>query len=79
MVVIILGMLTMFNMGGAAPAQTSYAIPIYGSALAIQALVSNELTLVQFGLSMGSNIVCMLLMVAAVVKVFNNEKIMFNA
>lgn len=79
MVVIILGMLTMFNMGGAAPAQTSYAIPIYGSALAIQALVSNELTLIQFGLSMGSNIVCMLLMVAAVVKVFNNEKIMFNA
>ena len=79
MAVIVLGMLTMFNMGGAAPATTNYAIPIYGSSLAIQALVSNELTLVQFGLSVGGNIVCMLIAVVACVKVFNNEKIMLNA
>jgi len=77
--VIVLGMLTMFNAGGAAPATTSYAIPIYGSSLAIQALVTNELTLVQFGLSAGVNVVCMLVMVFAVSKVFNNEKIMLNA
>lgn len=79
MAVIILGMLTMFNAGGAAPATTSYAIPIYGSSLAIQALVTNELTLVQFGLSVGVNVVLMLVMVVAISKIFNNEKIMLNA
>lgn len=79
MVVMVLGMLTMFNMGGAAPATTTYAVPIYGSALAIQAVASNELSLVQFGLSMGGNILCVLVMVFAITKVFNNEKIMLNA
>lgn len=79
MAVIVLGMLTMFNAGGTAPATTSYAIPIYGSSLAIQALVTNELTLVQFGLSAGVNVVCMLVMVYAISKIFNNEKIMLNA
>lgn len=79
MAVIVLGMLTMFNTGGAAPATTSYAIPIYGSSLAIQALVNNELTLVQFGLSAGVNVVLMLVIVFAISKVFNNEKVMLNA
>ena len=79
MAVIVLGMLTMFNAGGTAPATTSYAIPIYGSSLAIQALVTNELTLVQFALSTGVNVVCMLGMVVAISKIFNNEKIMLNA
>ncbi len=79
MVVIVLGMLTMFNVGGTAPATTSYGIPIYGSALAIQAIASNELSLAQFGLSMAGNIICVLVMVVAITKVFNNEKIMMNA
>ncbi len=79
MAVILMGMLTMFNTGGTAPATTSYAIPVYGSSLAIQALINNELTLVQFGLSAGVNVVCMLVMVFAVSKIFNNEKIMLNA
>lgn len=79
MAVVILGMLTMFNTGGVAPATSSFAIPIYGSSLAVQALVNNELTLVQFGLSAGVNVVCMLAMVVAISKIFNNEKIMLNA
>lgn len=79
MVVIVLGMLTMFNVGGTAPATTSYAIPVYGSSLAIQAVAANELSLAQFGLSMGGNILCVLVMVFAITKVFNNEKIMLNA
>lgn len=79
MVVIVLGMLTMFNVGGTAPSTPSYAIPIYGSSLAIQAVAFNELTLAQFGLSVAGNIICVLVMVVAITKVFNNEKIMMNA
>ncbi len=79
MLVIGLGMLTMFNVGGTAPATTTYAIPIYGSSIAIQALVANELTLVQFGMSVGANLICTIVMVVAISKIFNNEKIMLNA
>ncbi len=79
MVVIVLGMLTMFNVGGTAPATSSYAIPIYGSSLAIQAVASNELTLAQFGLSVAGNILCVLVMVVVITKLFNNEKVMMNA
>lgn len=79
MVVIVLGMLTMFNVGGTAPATSSYAIPIYGSSLAIQAVASNELTFAQFGLSVAGNILCVLVMVVAITKLFNNEKVMMNA
>ena len=79
MVVIVLGMLTMFNVGGTAPATSSYAIPIYGSSLAIQAVAANELTLAQFGLSVAGNVLCVLVMVVAITKVFNNEKVMMNA
>ncbi|MGN1084580.1 MAG: ABC transporter permease [Lachnospiraceae bacterium] len=78
MIVLVLGMMTMFK-SGMETSQTMYAIPVYGTALSIQSLVTGELTMVQFGCSVLSNVVCMLLMVVGVVKVFNNEKIMLNA
>ena len=79
MVVVVLGMLTMFNVGGTTPANPSFAIPIYGSSLAIQAIATNELSLAQFGLSVGGNVLCVLVMVMVITRVFNNEKIMLNA
>ena len=79
MIVLVLGITTMFSAGGSAPSQATYAIPVYGTALSIQGIVTNELSLMQFGCSVLGNIVCTLIIVAAVVKVFNNEKIMLNA
>lgn len=79
MVVLVLGLTTMFSAGGSTPSTGTYAIPVYGTALSIQAIVTNELTLVQFGASLLGNIVCTLVIVFAVVKVFNNEKVMMNA
>lgn len=79
MIVLVLGITTMFSAGGAAPATSKYAIPVYGSALSIQGIVSNEISMMQFGASVLGNVVCTILIVVAVVKVFNNEKVMLNA
>lgn len=78
MIVLIAGMMTMFNSGMKTPL-VNYAIPVYGTALSIQGIMTNELTLGQFGLSALSNIVCSLIFVALVVRAFNSEKIMLNA
>lgn len=78
MIVLVAGMMTMFNNGMKTP-QINYAIPVYGTALSIQGIMTNELTLIQFGLSALSNVVCSLIFVALVVRAFNSEKIMLNA
>lgn len=78
MVVLIAGMMTMFSSGMKTPI-FNYAIPVYGTALSIQGIMTNELSLAQFGLSAASNLVCSLIFVILVVKAFNSEKIMLNA
>lgn len=79
MVVLVLGITTMFSTGGTSPATSKYAIPVYGSALSIQGIVNNEISMMQFGASVLGNVVCTVLIVVAVVKVFHNEKVMLNA
>ena len=78
MVVLVLGMMTMFSSSGA-PSQSVFAIPVYGTAVAIQNIVTSEITLLQFGMNVGANLLVTVLVVFAVAKVFNNEKIMLNA
>ena len=77
-VVIIAGMLTMFNSGKSIPT-VRYGIPIYGNALAIADLCSNELTSVNFLASIGGTLLLAIIITVAVGRAFNSEKIMFNA
>lgn len=77
-VVIVCGMLTMFTSGKEVPT-TRYAIPVYGSAMAIKDICSNELTLVNFGATIAGTLVIGIIFTAAIVKAFNSEKVMFNA
>jgi len=79
MIVLVLGIMTMFTTGGTTPATSKFAIPVYGSALSIQGIVNNEITMMQFGASVLGNVVCTIVIVVAVVKVFHNEKVMLNA
>lgn len=76
--VIVAAMITMFSSGKKAET-FKYAIPIYGSSLAIQDICSNELTLAHFGVSTGVTLFLAAVVVFGVVKAFNDEKIMFNA
>lgn len=77
-VVILAGMLTMFQ-SGKEQALYAYAIPLYGNALAIQKIVTNELLPSQFFLSFGGTVLLAMLLVFGITKAFNSEKVMFHA
>ena len=78
MIVLIAGMITMFQAGKEKPF-FAYAIPVYGNALAIQNLMTNELTLSQFGMSIAGTAIIAVIMTVCMAKAFNSEKVMFNA
>lgn len=77
-IIIVAGMLTMYQ-GGLEKPLYQYAIPVYGNSLAIQNIMTNELTLAQFCISSFSTLVFAILVTIAIAKAFNSEKIMFNA
>ncbi len=77
-VVLAAGMITMFQ-GSMEKSLSVYAIPVYGNALAIQNLMTNELTMVQFLLSVGGTLFLGGLFTFLLTKAFNSEKIMFSA
>lgn len=77
-VVLLAGMITMFQ-GGTKRSDFLHAIPVYGSALSIQNIMTNELTALQFGYSIAGNLVLAVILTMLVTKAFNSEKIMFNA
>lgn len=76
--VIVAGMITMFTGSGSIPLER-FAIPVYGSALSIQQIFSGELTMVQFGATIGGTIVLSIILTILITKAFNSEKVMFNA
>ena len=77
-IVLLAGMITMFQ-GGTDRSDFLHAIPVYGSALSIQNIMTNELTALQLGYSLCGNLLLALILTLAVTKAFNSEKIMFNA
>ncbi|MGB8453385.1 MAG: ABC transporter permease [Anaerocolumna sp.] len=77
-VVIVAGMATMFS-GNEEKALRMFAIPVYGSAISIQKILVGELTLQQFGATIGGTLVLALIFTALITKAFNSEKVMFNA
>lgn len=77
-VVMLCGLMTMYS-GGTEKALESFAIPIYGNALAIQNLMTNELSMEQFLLSVGGTLLCGVIFTVLLTKAFNSEKVMFNA
>lgn len=77
-IVLVAGMLTMYQ-GGIEKSLISYAIPVYGNAIAIQNMLIGELTAVQFGLSVGGTLLAAIVLTVCITKAFNSEKVMFNA
>ncbi len=77
-IVIVAGMATMFS-GNEEKALSMYAIPVYGSAISIQNILMGELTLPQFGATIGGTLLLAVLLTGFITKAFNSEKVMFNA
>ncbi|QHQ60482.1 ABC transporter permease [Anaerocolumna sedimenticola] len=77
-VVIVAGMATMFS-GNEEKALSSFAIPVYGSAISIQNILVGELTLPQFGATIGGTLLLAVFLTVLITRAFNSEKVMFNA
>ena len=77
-IVLLAGMVTMFQ-SGTERSDFLHAIPVYGSALSIQNIMTNELSALQMGYSLAGNLVLALVLTFAITKAFNSEKVMFNA
>lgn len=77
-VVLVAGLLTIYQ-GGFEKPLYMYAVPIYGNSIAIQNLMTNELTWAQFGCSILGTTVLAFIITVLLTKAFNSEKVMFNA
>lgn len=77
-IVIVAGLLTMYQGGFEKPIYM-YLIPVYGNSLAIQNLMTKELTVSQFGASILGTLLLAVVLTALLTKAFKSEKIMFNA
>ena len=74
MLILVLGLTTMFTTSK--PADWYYAIPVYNSSLALQGILTQELTMTQYGLTLGMTLVLGAVMIAAIAKAFESEKVM---
>ena len=77
LVVSVAGLMTLFTTGEHEMAE--FLVPVYGSALAIGQVFTNELTMVNFGLNVACTVILTLVLARAVAAAFNSEKVMFNA
>lgn len=78
-ILVMLGsIMTMFSSGSDKGIEF-YAIPVYNGAIALQNLLVGELTMGQFGVTVGSLAILASLLTVLITKAFSNEKVMFNA
>ncbi len=76
-VVIGLGMVTMYSTAEAR--WFEYCIPLYNSSLALKNIFTRDLTVMQFLLTMISNLLAGSIITGVIVKAFKSERVMFHA
>ncbi len=74
MVVLVVGLLTMFRSGDGDFA--TYCIPVYNNAMALQGILTQELTMGQYAVTLAETLVLGAVFTGAIVMAFNSEKIM---
>lgn len=74
MVVLVIGLLTMFRMGDGGP--WDFYIPFYNSAIALQAILSHDLTMFQYLITFVETLVLGGILTVLIARAFNNEKVM---
>lgn len=77
MLVMLLGVLTTFGTGQ--PPLYVYAVPIYGNIQLMKMSLSYEMTWQMMALNTGVSLVFLALLVSLIRKMFNSERVMFNA
>lgn len=74
MVVLVIGLLTMFRTGDGNP--YDYYIPFYNSAVALQSILSHELSVFHFAVTLAETLVLGGILTVLIARAFNNEKVM---
>lgn len=77
MLVMLLGVLTTFSTGQ--PAPWVFGIPIYGNIMLMKMSLSYEMTWQMLALNTAVSLVFLAILVAVIRKMFNSERVMFNA
>ncbi len=77
MIVMISGMMTMFL--GENAKLYEYAVPLYGSAIALKNIFTTDITVPAFALTIVGNLIFGMIMAYIITKAFNSEKVMFDA
>lgn len=74
MVILVVGLLTMFSTKGAD--FTSYCVPVYNSSLAMKEILTQEIAMTEYGITLGMTIVLGIVLCGVIVKAFESEKVM---
>lgn len=74
MLVLIVGILTMYMSGDPDPA--AYYIPIYNSAIVLKGILSQEVTMAQYGITLAVTLGLGLVLTGVIAKAFESEKVM---
>jgi sodium transport system permease protein len=77
-ILVMLGSIMTYSGSGDSRVSTFF-IPIYNSAVSIQNLLMGELSMAQFGATVGTIVLLAAFITSLITKAFNSEKIMFNA
>lgn len=74
MLVLIIGLISMFSTGK--PQEHLWFVPLYNNAMAIQGIMSREITLFQYGITAVETLALGAILTGLVVKAFESEKVM---
>ena len=74
MLVLVIGLLTMFQTG--TPDPSRYYIPIYNSALALQGILAKDITVMQYIVTLAETLVVGGVLTACIARAFKSEKVM---
>lgn len=74
MLVLVLGIMTMFTTD--APKSWFYMLPIYNTSIALQGILTQEVTAAQYGMTLGVTLALGAVLVGVIAKAFESEKMM---
>ncbi|MSR93127.1 ABC transporter permease [Clostridiaceae bacterium 68-1-5] len=74
MLVLIIGLISMFSTGK--PQESLWFVPFYNNAMAIQGIMSQEITLFQYGITVAETLALGVILTGVIVKAFESEKVM---
>lgn len=74
MLILVMGLTTMFTTS--APKGWLYAVPLYNTSLALQGILTQEVTMSQYGMTLGITLVLGAILIGIIAKAFESEKVM---